>query len=95
MKTIKKNNSFSKSPFGGFKGLFLFLLLLIATSCATLSMNNEQRTMNNGEQPLVYYTGQNEPIAATVFNADEAVKIDGVHYKSPTTPERGEITNEQ
>jgi hypothetical protein len=36
-------------------------------------------------EPPVYLTGQNEPAAMGVFNVENAVEIDGVHYAVGST----------
>jgi hypothetical protein len=56
---------------------FLAMLFVSATALAS------EPTKTN--EPPVYLTGQDEPAAMGVFDAENAVEIDGVHYAVGST----------
>jgi hypothetical protein len=73
-------NPLPYSPFGGRGALkklimkkisLFFLLLLWATSCATVGVTNKTATTGAASAP-VYYDGNNKPVASGMFvYADE------------------------
>jgi ABC-type oligopeptide transport system substrate-binding subunit len=56
------------------KKLSLFVLLLLATSCATVGTTNST-TSADAKQPPAYYTGNDEPAALSMHGGNDPLPV--------------------